>query len=89
MASKKDERIAWDMLKEAFPDSYVSLELAYNHYRSGEKDTVLYHAYVDIDGGTGANCIGKEFESPIKAVENLIEKQKKGGNKCRLILKKS
>lgn len=88
MASKKDEKIAWEMLKEAFPDTYISLELVYNHYRTGTKETILYHAYVDVSGDTAANCIGKEMENPIEAVQNLIDKQK-GGNKCRLILKKS
>jgi hypothetical protein len=89
MASKKEEITAWEMLKIAFPNSYVSLELEYNHYNSDEKDTVLYHAYVDISGDYGANCIGKEFASPIDAVQNLINKQKKGGKGCRLISRKS
>lgn len=80
MASKKDEKIAWEMLKEAFPNTYVSLELEYNHYTSGKKDTILYHAYVDISGDYGANCIGKEFESPIEAVQNLINNGKEEVN---------
>ena len=87
MASKRDEMIAWNMLKKAFPDTYVTIDLEYVHYTGGNKDKIMYHAYVDSIDQPDLG-LGKEFESPIDAVRYLINKRK-GGKECRLISKRS
>lgn len=73
MAAKKEELKAWKRLKEAFPGKFLSLELIYHQYSSGNDDTVVYHAYVE-DG-----ILSKESRFLKEVVDDLIEKAGKVG----------
>jgi hypothetical protein len=74
---KKLENEAWEKLKAYFPDSYVSLEYdRERHETMNEK--IMFHAYVCIKADQ-RSFIGYEFESPMDAVDNLIQKVEKEG----------
>lgn len=71
MSTKREEIRAWKRLKEAFPGKYLTLELEYHQYSSGQDDTAKYHAYVE-DG-----ILSKESRYLTEVVDDLIEKAEK------------
>jgi hypothetical protein len=74
---KKLENEAWEKLKAHFPDSFVSLDYdRERHETMNEKR--MFHAYVCISVSQ-MSFMGGEFESPMDAVDNLIQKVEKEG----------
>jgi hypothetical protein len=72
---KAEEEEAWKKLKAYFPDKYVALELEMQRFAS-TNEKILYHAYVDLEV---RNFLGDVFESPMEAVNNLIQKVEEEG----------
>jgi hypothetical protein len=68
MATKKEELTAFNKLKKAFPDTYLTLELTFTQYSTGTKDNIKYHAYVETGNSSD------EYSNPLEAVNELINK---------------
>jgi hypothetical protein len=69
MITKEHEEKAWEKLKKLFPDSYITLNAEYKQYDNGEEHK-KYQAYVSL----AKPYISYEFDAPMEAVDNLIEK---------------
>lgn len=72
IASKKETEKAFEKLIKAFPENSVMINLScwrFNHNNSIE---FKYRAYRAVEEG----CFSKESDSPIKAVNSLIELSK-------------